>query len=65
MPMMDASTKMRYFFWRAHLRNSPLSLLMIGDNYLKQLVYKFFWKQLVQLIKTTSSFTAAQLRGAL
>ena len=38
----------------AHLRNSPLSLLMIGDNYLKQPAYRCFWKQLVQLIKTAS-----------
>ena len=39
----------------AHLRNSPLSLLMIGDNYLKQPAYRFFWKQPVQLTKTASS----------
>ena len=43
------------FFNGAHLRNSPLSLLMIGDNHLKRLAYRFFWKQLVQLIKTASS----------
>jgi len=40
---------------RALLCDLPFGHLMIENNYLKQLAYKLFWKQLVQLVKTTSS----------